>query len=106
MAFVEAVKRFRDKSSLYTRRLNIFYFYASTHTYLSDFAKKTVFSASRKLEISLVPGNCLLGVRFCSRSPIGTKFLSFTLLKIKTNRKKKTDVKISTCRLTALEFDM
>ena len=29
MAFVMAVKRFRDKSSLYTRRLNIFYFYAS-----------------------------------------------------------------------------
>ena len=29
MAFVMAVKRFRDKSSLYSRRLNIFYFYAS-----------------------------------------------------------------------------
>ena len=38
--------------------------------------------------------------------PYRSKFLSFTLLKITTNGKKKPDVAISTGRLTtALEFD-
>ena len=38
--------------------------------------------------------------------PYRSKFLSFTLLKITTNGKKKPDVEISTGRLTtALEFD-
>ena len=36
--------------------------------------KKAAFTASCKPEISVVPGNCFLGVTFCSRSPIDQNF--------------------------------
>ena len=55
--------------------------------------KKLSLQRHTKLEISLVPGNCLFGVRFCSPEPHSSKFLSFTLLKITANGKK-PDVKL------------
>ena len=50
--------------------------------------KKLSLQRHTKPEISLVPGNCLFGVRFCSPEPYRSKFLSFTLLKITANGKK------------------
>ena len=76
--------------------------------------KKLSLQRHAKPEISLAPGNCLFGVRFCSPEPYRSKFLSFTLLKITTNGEKKTGCEIvvvndlpSTCPLSpASEFDM
>ena len=67
--------------------------YARTFNAKLILRKKLSLQCHAKPEISLVPGNCLFGVRFCSPEPYRSKFRSFTLLKITANGKK-PDVKL------------